>query len=87
MQIETADVSLIGHREENQDRVSVAAGENAVFLAVIDGMGGHAEGARVGRRSADEEAVHQRALHLGRSSALVRAAGCLRRGADVLQAA
>ncbi len=46
MQIETADVSLIGHREENQDRVAVAAADDAVLLAVIDGMGGHAEGAR-----------------------------------------
>jgi len=46
LQIETADVSLIGHREENQDRVAVAADEQAVLLAVIDGMGGHAEGAR-----------------------------------------
>ena len=46
MQIETADVSLIGHREENQDRVAVAAAEQAVLLVVIDGMGGHAEGAR-----------------------------------------
>ncbi len=46
MQIETADVSLIGHREENQDRVAIAADDNAVLLAVIDGMGGHAEGAR-----------------------------------------
>ncbi len=46
MQIETAEVSLIGHREENQDRVAIAGDENAVLLAVIDGMGGHAEGAR-----------------------------------------
>ena len=46
LQIETADVSLIGHREENQDRVAIAADDNAVLLAVIDGMGGHAEGAR-----------------------------------------
>ena len=46
MQIETADVSLIGHREENQDRVAIAADEQAVLMAVIDGMGGHAEGAR-----------------------------------------
>ena len=46
MQIETADVSLIGHRDENQDRVAVAAAEHAVLLIVIDGMGGHAEGAR-----------------------------------------
>jgi len=46
LQIETADVSLIGHRDENQDRVAVAAAEHAVLLVVIDGMGGHAEGAR-----------------------------------------
>jgi serine/threonine protein phosphatase PrpC len=46
LQIETADVSLIGHREENQDRVAVASAEHAVLLVVIDGMGGHAEGAR-----------------------------------------
>lgn len=46
MQIETADVSLIGHREENQDRVAVAADEHSALLIVIDGMGGHAQGAR-----------------------------------------
>jgi PPM family protein phosphatase len=46
LQIEIADVSLIGHREENQDRVAVAAAEHATLLVVIDGMGGHAEGAR-----------------------------------------
>ena len=46
MQVETADVSLIGHRDENQDRVAVAASEHAVLLVVLDGMGGHAEGAR-----------------------------------------
>jgi serine/threonine protein phosphatase PrpC len=46
LQIETADVSLIGHREENQDRVAIAAAEQAVLLMVIDGMGGHADGAR-----------------------------------------
>ncbi len=46
MQIETADVNLIGYREENQDRVAVVVDERAVLLAVVDGMGGHAEGAR-----------------------------------------
>jgi len=46
MQIETAEVSLIGHREENQDRVGIAADEDAVLMVVIDGMGGHAQGAR-----------------------------------------
>jgi len=46
LQIETADVSLIGHRDDNQDRVAVVAAEHSVLMVVIDGMGGHAEGAR-----------------------------------------
>ncbi len=46
MQIEIADVSLIGHREENQDRVAAGADEHSALLVVVDGMGGHAEGAR-----------------------------------------
>lgn len=46
MQIEHADLSLIGHREENQDRVAIADADGTVLLAVVDGMGGHADGAR-----------------------------------------
>lgn len=46
MRVEYADLSLTGHREDNQDRVAVAVGEHAAFLIVVDGMGGHAEGAR-----------------------------------------
>ena len=46
MQIEHADLSLIGHREENQDRVAIADANGTVMLAVVDGMGGHADGAR-----------------------------------------
>ena len=46
LRVEYAELSLVGHREDNQDRVSVAVGEHAAFLLVIDGMGGHAEGAR-----------------------------------------
>ena len=46
MKVEYADLSLIGHREDNQDRVAVAVGEHAAFIVVIDGMGGHAQGAR-----------------------------------------
>lgn len=45
MQVEFAELSHIGHREENQDRVAVAAAPGAVFLVVVDGMGGHADGA------------------------------------------
>ncbi len=46
MQIEHADLSLLGNREENQDRVAIAIGDGSAFLAVVDGMGGHADGAR-----------------------------------------
>ena len=45
MQLEFAELSHIGHREENQDRVAVAAAPGVVFLVVVDGMGGHADGA------------------------------------------
>jgi len=46
LQIETVELSLIGGREENQDRVLVAADDDAALVVVIDGMGGHADGAR-----------------------------------------
>jgi serine/threonine protein phosphatase PrpC len=46
LQIEYAELSLIGGREENQDRVSVMTGPDATLLTVIDGMGGHSDGAR-----------------------------------------
>ena len=46
LQIEHADLSLLGNREENQDRVAIAVGDGAALLAVVDGMGGHADGAR-----------------------------------------
>lgn len=46
MEAEFAEVSLTGDREDNQDRVAVAAGDGAAMLVVMDGMGGHAWGAR-----------------------------------------
>ena len=46
MQVECAELSLIGDREENQDRVAVARGANAVLLIAVDGMGGHSDGAK-----------------------------------------
>jgi len=45
LRFETAEVSLLGDREENQDRVAVEATGGHVFLVVADGMGGHAGGA------------------------------------------
>ena len=46
VQIEHADLSLVGNREENQDRVAIAGDGDALLLAVVDGMGGHADGAQ-----------------------------------------
>jgi len=46
LRVEYADISLLGGREENQDRVSAAVAEHAALLVAVDGMGGHAHGAR-----------------------------------------
>lgn len=46
LRVEYAEISLLGGREENQDRVAAAVGEHAAMLLVVDGMGGHAHGAR-----------------------------------------
>ena len=46
MRIEHAELSLVGDREDNQDRVSVAVSGEAALMIVIDGMGGHSDGSR-----------------------------------------
>jgi len=46
VQLEHAKVSLTGHRAENQDRVDVVSQGQSVLMIVVDGMGGHAEGAK-----------------------------------------
>jgi serine/threonine protein phosphatase PrpC len=46
VRVECAELSLIGDREENQDRVAVAKGAHSALLVAIDGMGGHSDGAR-----------------------------------------
>lgn len=45
MGFETAGVSLLGDREENQDRFGVLSAPGSYLLVVLDGMGGHSEGA------------------------------------------
>lgn len=46
MHFESAELSLIGGREENQDRIRIVKGQDSVLLIVIDGMGGHSDGAK-----------------------------------------
>ena len=46
MEIEQAEITLLGDRTENQDRVLIASGSESALLIVIDGMGGHSDGAR-----------------------------------------
>lgn len=44
MQLESAAISLLGNRQENQDRVKVVEADGTMLLIAIDGMGGHADG-------------------------------------------
>jgi len=46
VRIDYAKLTLPGHRAENQDRVDVFANREAALMVVVDGMGGHAHGAR-----------------------------------------
>ena len=46
MRVDVGKLSLAGNRPENQDRVDVATHNDAVLMIVVDGMGGHAHGAR-----------------------------------------
>lgn len=44
MDIETAEITRLGNRENNQDRACVVVSDDDLLLAVADGMGGHADG-------------------------------------------
>jgi serine/threonine protein phosphatase PrpC len=46
VRVDHAKLTLPGHRTENQDRLDIVVGNEAVLLIVVDGMGGHAHGAR-----------------------------------------
>lgn len=53
MPFESAKLSLPGHRTENQDRVEIVVNGDCALMAVVDGMGGHAEGAKASEITID----------------------------------
>jgi PPM family protein phosphatase len=46
VRVDYASLSLPGNRAENQDRVEIIAHNDAFLMVAVDGMGGHAHGAR-----------------------------------------
>ena len=46
MRVDYAKLTLPGNRTENQDRVDLVASGESLLMVVVDGMGGHAHGAR-----------------------------------------
>jgi len=46
LQVELAQISLIGDREDNQDRVGIIKSDHVTLALVFDGMGGHSDGSR-----------------------------------------
>jgi serine/threonine protein phosphatase PrpC len=53
MSFETASLSLLGNRKENQDRVAIVTRNGTALLIVVDGMGGHSQGANAAQLAVD----------------------------------
>lgn len=51
--VELAKTSLIGNRQENQDRIEVIAHPQSTLLICVDGMGGHNNGSRAAELTVD----------------------------------
>jgi serine/threonine protein phosphatase PrpC len=58
LRLEKSEISLVGARESNQDRIACLMDEHSAFVVVCDGMGGHRAGEQAaeiaGRTLCDE---------------------------------
>ncbi len=66
MDFETAQVSLIGDRAENQDRAEILIRDEGALAIVADGMGGHCQGALAAETTTARLAQAFRAARAGR---------------------
>ena len=64
MRLETAEVSLLGDRDENQDRAAVHRDNGSVLLVVADGMGGHSGGSLAAEIAVDGRMERARAREI-----------------------
>jgi serine/threonine protein phosphatase PrpC len=53
LQAECAKLSLIGNRQENQDKIELIAHPQSMLMICVDGMGGHSDGARAAEITVD----------------------------------
>jgi serine/threonine protein phosphatase PrpC len=53
LRLEYAETSLIGGRQDNQDRCALVVTPRSALLVVVDGMGGHAAGALAAATACD----------------------------------
>jgi len=58
LRVEHAELSLLGARDSNQDRIGAEVSAEAALLIACDGMGGHAEGERAAEIAV--QAIRQR---------------------------
>jgi len=70
----TCTASLIGSREENEDRAVVVAERGLTLLAVADGMGGHEAGGEAAQAAIDALSAAFKAFEHGDVAAFFRGA-------------